>query len=58
MFSITSINKIFKMHNLQLIDVLPQSTHGGSMRYVISRQGEYKVKKSVYKGLNYENKKI
>ena len=57
MFSITSINKVFKMHKFQLIDVLPQSTHGGSMRYVISRIGEYKVKKSVIKGLNYENKK-
>ena len=38
---------------------MPQKTHGGSMRYVIARKGVYKIKKSVYKQLKYENiKKI
>ena len=32
---------------LQLIDVLPQKTHGGSMRYVLGHQGAHPVKDSV-----------
>ena len=34
MFSATSIKKIFNLFNFELIDVLPQKTHGGSMRYI------------------------
>lgn len=37
-FSITAITKIFKLYDFQLIDVQPQITHGGSMRYVIKRK--------------------
>ena len=51
MFSINSITKIFKMYNFDLIDVLEQSTHGGSMRYVLSRKGEYPINKKVKEGL-------
>ena len=36
MFSVNSIKKIFDLFDFELIDVLPQVTHGGSMRYVIS----------------------
>ena len=57
MFSVTSINKIFNLYNFELINVAPQKTHGGSMRYVIARKGIYKVKKSVLKHLKYENLK-
>jgi len=39
-FSATSVMKIFKIFDFELIDVLPQKTHGGSMRYVISRKGK------------------
>ncbi len=46
-FSVSSIKKIFKEFNFDLIDVLPQTTHGGSMRYVIARENEYEIKKSV-----------
>ena len=56
MFSITSINKIFKLYNFDLIDVLPQQTHGGSMRYVLSRKGEQKISKEVIEGLENEKK--
>ena len=45
MFSVSSIKKIFDLFNFDLIDVQKQITHGGSMRYVIARKGEYKVKK-------------
>ncbi len=56
MFSVSSIKKIFDLFNLQLIDVAPQTTHGGSMRYVIARKNSHKVKNIVQKYLNYEKK--
>ena len=39
MFSVSSIKKIFKLFNFELINVIPQKTHGGSMRYVVGRHG-------------------
>ena len=39
MFSVSSIKKIFKLFEFELINVEPQSTHGGSMRYVVARKG-------------------
>ena len=48
MFSINSIMKIFNLYDFQLLDVIPQNTHGGSIRYIISRKSKYKIKKSVY----------
>ena len=53
-FSATSVSKIFKRFGFQLIDALPQSTHGGSMRYVVSRAGIHKVKKNLKKLLKKE----
>ncbi len=57
MFSVSSVLKIFNLYNFDLIDVQQQKTHGGSMRYVIARKGEYKVKNTVYEKLKLENKK-
>ena len=37
MFSLSSIDKIYKMFGFELIDAIPQNTHGGSMRYIIKR---------------------
>lgn len=48
LFSILSIKNILKEFNLQLIKVSRQSTHGGSLRYVVARNGEYEIDKSVY----------
>ena len=56
-FSANSIKKIFQLHGFDLIDVIPQTTHGGSMRYVIGRAGEYKIKKSVLKCILEEKRK-
>jgi SAM-dependent methyltransferase len=56
MFSVSSIKKIFKLFEFELINVEPQSTHGGSMRYVVARQGEYKKDEKVKKYLKYEKK--
>ena len=37
-FSIIAVEKIFKMMNYTLVDVLPLNTHGGSMRYVVQKK--------------------
>ena len=57
MFSVNSIKKIFNLFNFDLINVLPQKTHGGSMRYVIGRKGSYKINKNVLRFLKYEKRK-
>ena len=57
MFSVTSIKKIFKLFNFDLINVLPQKTHGGSMRYVIGRPGVHKINRNVLKFLKQEKKR-
>ena len=57
MFSINSVKKIFELYNFELIDVLPQHTHGGSMRYVIARKNKHNISQRVNEGLSIENKK-
>ncbi|MEO8677460.1 MAG: class I SAM-dependent methyltransferase [Vicinamibacterales bacterium] len=47
MFSAGSVARAFAEHGLQLIDLLPQATHGGSMRYVLARPGGQPVEPSV-----------
>ncbi len=54
LFSATSIQNLFGMHGMELIDVLPQETHGGSMRYVLSHKGARAVSDAVQKRLTYE----
>ena len=57
MFSITSVKKIFDSYNFELIDILPQLTHGGSMRYIIGRKNEHSVNQRVLDGLSEEKRK-
>jgi methylation protein EvaC len=38
-FSISSVSYLFSQHGMEVVDVEPQSTHGGSMRYTIARKG-------------------
>ena len=57
MFSVNSIQKIFRLFNLELINAIPQKTHGGSMRYVIGRLGKNKINKNVDRLLKYEKRK-
>ncbi len=38
-FSALSVSNIFSPYGFELIDLLPQQTHGGSMRYVLARKG-------------------
>ena len=59
MFSISSISKIFDLFDFELVDVLPQTTHGGSMRYVIGRKNKHKKSEIISKFLDEEqNKKL
>ena len=39
LFSLTSVSALFGRYDMEVIDVEPQETHGGSMRYVIARTG-------------------
>lgn len=57
MFSISSIEQIYRMFGFQLIDAIPQNTHGGSMRYIIKRANKYhKKSKRLLKLINLEKK--
>ena len=47
LFSALSIQYLFGLQGMELIDVLPQKTHGGSMRYVLAHQGAHPVKETV-----------
>lgn len=47
MFSATSVKKIFNLFDFELIDAIKQVTHGGSMRYVISRKKKKLINKNV-----------
>ena len=54
-FSATSVSSIFGRHGLELIDVMPQITHGGSMRYMLAPEGSHPVSQSVGMLLEKEN---
>jgi methylation protein EvaC len=55
-FSARSVINIFSKHGFELIDVKPQSTHGGSMRYILARKGKRAISPSIEKQLHYEDK--
>lgn len=46
-FSATSVAWAFGRHGLELIDVMPQLTHGGSMRYALAPKGSHSVSPNV-----------
>ena len=54
LFSAHSIKYLFALHGMDLIDVQPQKTHGGSMRYVLGHAGAHPVKESVQRLLAKE----
>ena len=54
MFSASSVQKIFNMYDFELIDVIKQETHGGSMRYIVSRKKVRDISKNVQKILDHE----
>jgi methylation protein EvaC len=54
LFSLSSIKYAFEQYDMDLVDIEPQSTHGGSMRYIISHKGTRKVSENVYVQLEKE----
>ena len=47
LFSTGSIDYLFNQYGMEVIDVEPQATHGGSMRYVIAHKGARTVSATV-----------
>jgi len=54
LFSALSIKNLFEKVEMELIDLEPQSTHGGSMRYTLAHKGAYPAKASVNKIISEE----
>ena len=48
---------VFALFDFELIDVLPQETHGGSIRYIVGRKNKHKISSRVNKGLGSEKDK-
>ena len=48
-FSLSSISYLFEQHELEIIDIMPQHVHGGSMRYVIAHKGKRNISSAVTK---------
>lgn len=46
-FSVASLTHLFAQHELEIVDVLPQNVHGGSMRYVVAHRGAHPVSAAV-----------
>ena len=46
-FSALSVSHAFRLYGMELIDVMPQVTHGGSMRYVLTKKGSYTASANV-----------
>lgn len=55
LFSAHSIQYLFGIEGMELIDLLPQKTHGGSMRYVLAHKGAYPINDRVLETLAAEN---
>jgi methylation protein EvaC len=55
LFSLASISYLFEQHGMQVVDVQPQNVHGGSMRYIIARQGVYPISQAVQTQRDKEN---
>ena len=54
LFSVHSIQYLFNQFDMELIDVEPQESHGGSMRYVLAHRGAKPVNQNVQKHLTFE----
>ncbi len=46
-FSLASVSQLFGRHGMELVDAIPQGTHGGSMRYVVAPKGSRPVSPDV-----------
>lgn len=55
LFSLRSISYAFEQHGFELVDIEPQATHGGSMRYIIAHKGKRTVSAAVRAQLEKED---
>ena len=55
-FSLHSVRSVFNAYGFELINAFPQKTHGGSMRYVISRKNVKVISKNIKKLIKKEKK--
>jgi len=53
-FSGNAVKKIFDLFDMELINLIKQPTHGGSMRYVVARKGQRNKSKSLSSILDEE----
>ncbi|MEM8532506.1 MAG: class I SAM-dependent methyltransferase [Chloroflexota bacterium] len=53
-FSLHSLQNLFKQYEMEIVDVMPQSVHGGSMRYVVARRGTWPVQPIVSEYFQHE----
>ena len=54
LFSALSVQSIFETVGMELIDLEPQSTHGGSMRYTLAKKGRRTISPAVQEIVNKE----
>lgn len=54
LYSVHSVKYLFNLFDMDVVDVEPQETHGGSMRYVIAHKGSRIISENVYKQLEFE----
>ncbi len=53
-FSLHSLGYLFNQYDMEIIDIMPQTVHGGSMRYVVARRGARPVSAAVQEQLARE----
>jgi len=54
-FTVQSVSHLAGLHGLEVVDVIPQNVHGGSMRYMLAHKGAHKVSAAVTDQLAKEN---
>jgi len=54
LFSAHSVKYLFELYEMELINLEPQHTHGGSMRYTLCHKNKYHINANVEKYLNKE----
>ncbi|MBF0450425.1 MAG: class I SAM-dependent methyltransferase [Candidatus Magnetomorum sp.] len=56
-FSLTSLSHIFNLYDLEIIHVIPQDVHGGSMRYVVAQKNAYRLSEALVHQKQIEDQK-
>jgi methylation protein EvaC len=55
-FSVSSLDRLFAVHGMEIVDVRAQHVHGGSMRYTVAHQGARPVSAAVERQRSHEKK--